>query len=353
VTSEPLPEVVNADSLTGALRDAGVLAQGWVSEVVAENSRPTILSRIVKLRLTYGGPAPDAPASLIFKTGLPERKGGEWSGGRREVAFYRQIGASVSGGLLPRCFAAEWDAATKDWHVLLEDLSDSHRIATTWPLPPPAETCEAIIRTWARFHGQWWDDPRLGVSIGNWADARAVDNYLKQAASKFAEFADAAGDRLPAERRDLFEALLANAPRLIQRFDSRRDLTIVHGDAHVWNCFLPRDGGEDVRLFDWDSWRLGLATEDLAYMMAMHWYPDRRQRLERPLLDAYHASLQESGATGYSRSALDDDYRFAILWLTTTPLWQAAAKIPPMIWWNNLERIFLAVDDWGCRELLG
>jgi len=118
VTSEPLPEAVGADNLTGALRDCGVLAQGSVSEVVAENSRLTILSRIVKLRLTYDGPAPDAPATLIFKTGLPERKGGEWSGGRREVAFYRQIGASVSGGLLPRCFAAEWDAATKDWHVL-------------------------------------------------------------------------------------------------------------------------------------------------------------------------------------------------------------------------------------------
>jgi hypothetical protein len=26
--------------------------------------------------------------------------------------------------------------------------------------------------------------------------------------------------------------------------------------------------------------------------------------------------------------------------------------IPPVIWWNNLERILLAVDDLGCRELL-
>jgi hypothetical protein len=23
-----------------------------------------------------------------------------------------------------------------------------------------------------------------------------------------------------------------------------------------------------------------------------------------------------------------------------------------VIWWNNLERIFMAVDDLGCRELL-
>src|SRR5208282_2401058 len=108
-------------------------------------------------------------------------------------------------------------------------------------------------------------------------------------------------------------------PRLVKRTLSRRAVTIVHGDAHVWNCFLPRDGGEDVRLFDWDSWRLGVATEDIAYMMAMHWYPDRRQRLEQPLLDVYHATIQECGVAGYSRSALDDDYRFSVLWLTTTP----------------------------------
>ena len=59
----------------------------------------------------------------------------------------------------------------------------------------------------------------------------------------------------------------------------------------MWNCFLPRDGGDDVRLFDWDGWRIGVAASDLAYMMAMHWYPDRRRRLERPLLDRYHATL--------------------------------------------------------------
>jgi hypothetical protein len=353
VSSEPLPEAVSAEGLTGALRRCGVLGEGSVSDVTAESSRATILSRIVRLRLAYAGPAPNAPATMIFKSGLPERKNSDWSGGRQEVAFYREVGASVRGGLLPRYFSADWDAATRDWHVLLEDLSESHRIATTWPLPPPAETCEAIIRTWARFHGQWWDDPRLGVSIGRIGDSQAVDGYLKRLASKFAEFADAVGDRLPQERREFFEALLASAPRLLARFDARRDLTIVHGDAHVWNCFLPRDGGEDVRLFDWDSWRIGVATEDLAYMMAMHWYPDRRHRLERPLLDVYHATVQQCGARGYSRRALDEDYRLSILWLTATPVWQAAAKIPSLIWWNNLERIFMAVDDWECRELLG
>jgi len=33
-------------------------------------------------------------------------------------------------------------------------------------------------------------------------------------------------------------------------------------------------------------------------------------------------------------------------------VWQEANGIPPLIWWNNLERCLMAVDDLGCRDLL-
>ncbi|HEY4986675.1 MAG TPA: aminoglycoside phosphotransferase, partial [Bradyrhizobium sp.] len=133
---------------------------------------------------------------------------------------------------------------------------------------------------------------------------------------------------------------------------SHRNMTVIQGDSHVWNNFLPRDGGDDVRIFDWDCWRVDVAADDLAYMLALHWYPDRRRRMEQPLLDCYHSALLESGVKGYDRAALTEDYRLAVLWQATTPIWQAMSNIPPLIWWNNLERIFLAVDDLNCQELL-
>jgi thiamine kinase-like enzyme len=139
---------------------------------------------------------------------------------------------------------------------------------------------------------------------------------------------------------------------LLARYHSRRNLTIIHGDTHSWNCFLPRHGGEDVRLIDWESWSIDTATDDLAYMMAMLWYPDRRRRMERPLLDLYHAVLMAHGVSGYDRQALNDDYRLSALWLITRPVVQAMNNIGPAVWWNNLERIMLAVDDLGCRDLL-
>jgi Ecdysteroid kinase-like family len=354
VTLESLPKAAQAELLTDALRRSGVLGDARVCDVAVASSRPTLLSQITRLRLTYDSAAPDAPATVILKTGLPERAGDRWNAGRQEVAFYAQVASAMPARLVPRCFEAHWDADTNAWRLLLEDLTDTHVIATTWPLPPTMEQCESILRARARFHAAWWDDPRLGTEVGTWLDSEAMARQLQTFAEKFASFVDRVGDRLPRERRDLYERLLAAAPRLNARYHSHRNLTIIHGDAHVWNSFLPRDGeGGDVRLFDWDTWRIDTGTDDLAYMMAMHWYPDHRRRAERALLDRYHATLVEHGVRGYDRGAIDDDYRLSALWLITTPVFQASVSIPPVIWWNNLERIWLAVDDLGCRDLLG
>jgi hypothetical protein len=66
----------------------------------------------------------------------------------------------------------------------------------------------------------------------------------------------------------------------------------------------------------------------------------------------YHTVLLENGVQSYNRIDMQEDYRRSVLWQTTTPVFQAGLKLPPMIWWNNFQRIMAAVDDPGCRELL-
>src|SRR5262249_19026424 len=160
-------------------------------------------------------------------------------------------------------------------------------------------------------------------------------------ADNIASFVDRYSELLPPARRVLYDRLLEASPRLLRRVLDRRNLTILHGDAHVWNVFLPKDGGGDVRLFDFDAWRLGLAAADLSSARAMHWYPERRAGLEQPLLDRYHAALLAAGVAGYDRAALADDYRLSVLYQLSRPVWQAVNNLPPVIWWNNLERIML------------
>jgi hypothetical protein len=350
MTTHAPPKATDADHLTAVLRRAGVLNGGRVAEVQVVHSFPTLLSQFHRLKLDHEGAA-DAPRHLYLKTGLPGGPGIEMDSGRREVAFYTTVAPATPPGLLPRCYEAEITAAGA-WHLLLEDLTDTHAIATQWPLPPTIAQTEAIVRCRARFQAAWWDHPRLGAEVGAWPSEVEIDKWLAALIKEYEGFADALGERLPPHRRALYEALFAQAPKLLQRFHSHRHMTIIQGDAHVWNCFLPKDGTDTPRLFDWDGWRPNIGADDLAYMIAMHWYPETRQRAERSLLDAFHEELLAAGVTGYDRRALQDDYRLTVLWQITRPIWMRAVRIPPVIWWNNLERIHLAADDLGCRELL-
>src|SRR5262249_34144426 len=157
----PLQIVSKAEHLTDALRRSGTLGNGRVCNVLVESSRSTLLSKIVRLRLTYEGASSNAPNSIILKTGLAGGIGGLWSGAQQEFAFYPESAAFMSTRLVPRCFEGVWDTDTKAWPLLLEDLTDSQVIATPWPLPPTMEQCESIVPARARLHAEWWDDPRL------------------------------------------------------------------------------------------------------------------------------------------------------------------------------------------------
>ena len=81
-------------------------------------------------------------------------------------------------------------------------------------------------------------------------------------------------------------------------------------------------------------------------------YPERRRRLEAPLLRHYHAALAGHGVSGYSFEALWEDYRLSVIGRLAVPVWQSAVNIGPWVWWRHLERIFQAFADLGCGELL-
>jgi hypothetical protein len=110
------------------------------------------------------------------------------------------------------------------------------------------------------LHAAWWEDPRLGVTVGTWFDDAAMDRFIQQVIGHFEVFADRLGEDLSGERRTFYERLIAAVPQLHKRYRNTKNITLGHGDAHVWNCFLPRHGSDDVRWFDWDGWRIRVPT---------------------------------------------------------------------------------------------
>jgi hypothetical protein len=330
-----------------------VLDAGAVREVKVLHEYPSIVSHVIRLGLRYVGESAGAPHSVILKMPNSAYATTLANSGRQEVGFYTRVAPNMPSQIVPRCYDGHFDEESLAWYLVLEDLSDSHAVAADWPLPPSRDQAVAIVTALARWHASWWDHPALGDTVGTWMSVDDTARLLETFAGHYDRFADLSGDRLSEERRILYRRFIEQSGRLSQRYHSRRHVSIVHGDAHSWNFLLPRAGVADtVRIFDLDQWRINVPTNDLAYMMAIQWYPERRQALERALLNHYHETLIAHGVTGYTRGALDRDYRWSVLWHITKPVWQWSVNLPPLIWWNNLERVMMAVEDLGCEELL-
>jgi hypothetical protein len=338
------PDDLLPDQLTERLRASGALPFGRVTAIHSEERRPMLVSTIMPLRVEYSPDAPaEAPTRLLLKSsrdGLDARL--QSLVGEREVAFYTQAAPLMPSGPLPRCYDAEHSSGR--FHLLLEDLSETHMVVTQWPLPPSVEACERIVETWAVFHAFWWRHPRLGREIGAFLDEAALAKMGADYRGRYERFAETLGDRLGSGARAVYARALDGRDRLFTPKRLYATYTLVHGDAHVWNLLYPRDdAASGIRLIDWDAWRIGRGAFDLAYMMALHWYPERRARLEAALIERYHAGLLAHGVTDYSLDQLWEDYRLAVIGHLATPVWHQSYGLPPAIWWPHLHRILAAL----------
>lgn len=166
----------------------------------------------------------------------------------------------------------------------------------------------------------------------------------------WASLCDRLGDRLLGDRRRLYERFFA-ALTHFTRLATAENLSVVHGDAHVRNVFLANG---------WPRWRrafvrLGrLAAQSASDRPCLHdgnlmvsRTPALRAVVARPL-SRDPARLR---VKGYDRALLDRDYRLAVLIQMTMPI-LINIGVPARHWMYSFERIKVAVDDPGCRDLL-
>lgn len=92
------------------------------------------------------------------------------------------------------------------------------------------------------------------------------------------------------------------------RFHAGKNITVVHGDLHPGNILLPNEEGTAV-FVDLEAVRMGVGTEDLAMLFALHIAPGVEQAL--PILKQYHCRLCER-VQDYTFETLLEDYRVAL-----------------------------------------
>jgi len=337
---------ITAEWLTETLQANGLLKNGSIKYLHVQplSDVPFGAPKIRRLEFDYSSDAIcDIPTKLMLKVAPKEK----------EYFFYTQIVEWMGQIPVPWCYLAQHSEDKSQAVFFLEDLSDTH-FQTAWPVPPSVELCEKVIDCLSSFHAFWWNDPRLEtefrmkVNKGNYWIGR-----LNEAINKLPAFLDFIGDRLSADRKGIYEKVLASSSHHWMPDSTRNVKTFLHGDIHFWNFLFPKDPSKnELRIFDWNSWDIGKGTNDLAYMMGLHWYPDLRQRREQSLLKRYHNNLLGQDISNYSWDDCWLDYRESCIINLFIPVWQWQRGTSSIVWWSHLERSFLSFEDLDLMELL-
>jgi hypothetical protein len=332
--------------LTQVLRTSSVLDRGRLTHVRRTSLRSSFKVEAARLELTYSADAPaSAPRTLFLKLST-------W--GKKEVDFYTTIAGAVDDLPIVRCYDAVHAADTSRSHLLLEDLSGTHA-HPDWPVSPTRLQCEQAVECIAQVHAHWWGNQRVRQEFDELFNPVRAREAVDRLELMFRDFADFLGDRLSAGRRKLYQQLLGRLFDLWMQRSSNggAHLTRTHGDAHFWSFLYPLDPESDTtRMIDWEECGVGWGTDDLAYMIALHWYPDRRRAMERFLLTRYHDALLRRGVVDYEWERCWSDYRMSVMLQLLTPVWRWSVGLPGSSWWPVLEPALLAFDDLQCSEFL-
>lgn len=337
----------STDWLNFAFRANGHLRSG---EVVAVDQRPsrigtTLTSTFYELDIAYSADFEgNAPSSCLMKVGKPEL----FSATSAEAAFYDRARSGMPTVGLVASFATAVDESSRSAVILLEDRADCSP-PSEWPLPPTQDVCERAVRSLATVHARWWNGPDL--KDPSFEKLTYHPMTAEQRSTVLASFFESLGDRLSKDRRMTLENWSDRNDSVMQdRTERINAQTLVHGDAHFWNFLYPADVAKPPLLIDWQSFFVDFAAYDLAYMVALHWFPEHRRRFEKRLLHAYHDELGRQGVE-YSFDDLWHDYRLQAACLVFLPIIQWSNNVPALIWWSHLDRAFAAFDDLACREL--
>ncbi len=280
------PDRVTPGWLTSRLNRAGLA--GTVSEVAWESIGAGQVGENARFIIRADG---DLPKTLVGKfpsTNPSSRQlAVQLNNYAREVFFYSELGRTVD-IRTPRCFAAEFDAETHDFVLLMEDLAPGVQIdqMSECSIDQAALALEEL----ARLHGPRWGDARL-ADLPLLAPSQLGDGDESPHPILFAAFVQRYGERLSAEQ-------MAAVNRFEQGYPAYGNVkapeTVIHIDYRLDNMIF--GGPHPLAVFDWQSVNRGNPWVDVSYFMGTSMSPERRAANERQLLDHYLDVLGSYGA---------------------------------------------------------
>lgn len=279
------------------------LTPDWLSAVLDSDVSGVRSDRIgdglvgLNLRVAIKSQDAGAPSSVVVK--LPSLDETSRATGvalrnyEREVKFYDRIASTVD-IRVPHCHHGNWNEATGDFVLVLEDMAPAaqgDQVAGC-----DIETARAAVVELARLHAPRWDDaslyeheflqrrsgPEDGVQL-----AALWEMLLPGFTATYARYLSGG----------MLRVLEAFGSRLAGWVDGRTGpLTVTHGDYRLDNLlFATPSGGPPITAVDWQTPGHGGPVADLAYFLGAGLLSKDRRAAESELVVAYRMALVDGG----------------------------------------------------------
>jgi aminoglycoside/choline kinase family phosphotransferase len=273
-----------------------------------------------------------------------------------EVYYYTRDYIGVEGTPLVHCYDAVFSGELQRYHVLLDDLSETHVEAEK--KTPTLEYGLALAEGLAVLHARWWGAQRFTEAGATMHSAEHLLRFVDIAESGVENVIDHFSSELEPHWPAAIRALYAQHPQtMIKRTKDDHGFTLVHGDLGHKNILVPNTGDRPIYIidrqpFDWalTTW---LGVYDLAYAMVLDWETETRRHLEMPILRNYYDHLIKNGVTGYSWEQLYEDYKLCVAMgvYVATEYFRGGVNSPWVsTWLLMLRRALTACDDLKCNE---
>lgn len=269
------------------------------------------------------------------------------SGAEAESRFYRDLATQLRLPL-PR----HWYAGTEPGQgiVILDDLAERSVTFGDPTSPWSPDQVAAGLDTLAAQHGCTWGNEFPSVP---WITVGAT--VVRQAANALfseqhwaAHCANPSAVQLPGALSD--HAANLRAFQKLWAFDDRSALSLSHGDAHIGNTYVERDGG--LLFLDWATASRAPWSYDVAYFVTGSLTVEDRRIHERALLTHYLDALQAHGGPriGFDEAWLD--YRrhqlHGLIWVAVPPTMQSVDRVTAMT-----NRYVTAIEDHQTLAVVG
>ncbi len=277
------------------------LTDSWLSSVLQTEVKVGETSRIgdglvgmnIRLELASDG---SVPASIIAKLPSPDptskATGIALRNYEREVKFYVEIAPTVD-IRVARCFHAEWDAASGDFVLLMEDLAPAEQGNQLTGCDN--DQARTAVLELAKLHGPRWGDDTLDDV--EWLGRRTPQDAQQLAMlwSMFLPgFMNVFGKYLSVEASDLIERFGQKIAAWVDDRDAPN--TVTHGDYRLDNLMFGNlVDGSTIAAVDWQTPGHGLGITDVSYFLGAGVLPEERRRIERDLVDQYGLALAGYG----------------------------------------------------------